>query len=422
MSTTTNIISKNKATLRFTAGYAALTSITFSMVASAPTPLYRLYQERLGLTPLEITLIFAIYSLTMVAAFLTVARLSDFVGRKPMILAALVLNALALVLFIEANTSTMLMVARAVQGVSTGVALATLGALITDAAPRAAGTLNSVTAFIGMTVGALTAGSFVAYLPWPTQLIFVLLLCLTLAEMIALFFVLETTPRKAGAFAILQPNLTIPTAALTPDAAAVSAHIIQLGIWRILFVVDALAHRNGDWGPFAAGRRSRPVGAHAEWLRFGFGVAQTQCADRSPDSLSFSRRRHCPDDGCNSMPDRQPAWSSGRLSPGSALARLTVPRCAPCCRLRQATSVPDCCRHFLPRATCLWPCQRSVRALRRPITASSKPRSSMGLSSLYAPPQHSFSRRRADGKGVFRPRQETERPVSRAGYPKPNWG
>nr|WP_284945121.1 MFS transporter [Acidisoma sp. PAMC 29798] len=121
MSTTTNLMLTNKATLRFTAGYAALTSINFSIVASAPTPLYRLYQETLGLTPLEITLIFAIYSLTMVATFLAVAQLSDFVGRKPMILAALVLNALALVLFIEANTSTVLMVARAVQGVSTGV-------------------------------------------------------------------------------------------------------------------------------------------------------------------------------------------------------------------------------------------------------------------------------------------------------------
>jgi MFS family permease len=130
------------------------------------------FQETLQLTPLEITLIFDIYSLTMVAAFLTVARLSDFVGRTPMIFAALMLNALALGLFIEANTSTVLMVVRAVQGVATGIALATLGAWITDAALKAAGTLNSVTAFIGMTVGALAAGSFVAYLPSPTQLVF----------------------------------------------------------------------------------------------------------------------------------------------------------------------------------------------------------------------------------------------------------
>ena len=216
MSTITKTNLTNEATLRFTAGYAALTSITFWMVAGAPTPLYRIYQETLGLTPLEITLIFAIYSLTTVAAFLTVARLSDFVGRKPMVLTALVLNASALVLFIEANTSTVLMVARAVQGVATGIALATLGALITDAAPKAAGTLNSVTAFIGMTVGALAAGSFIVYLPWPTQLIFALLLCVTLAEIVALYFVVETVPRKAGLLAALQPNLTIPKAAVRP--------------------------------------------------------------------------------------------------------------------------------------------------------------------------------------------------------------
>jgi len=216
MSTATKFTSKNEAARRYTAGYAVLTAITFSMVASAPTPIYRLYQETLGLTPLAITLIFAIYSLTMVAAFLTVARLSDFIGRKPTILAALMLNALALVIFIEANTSTVLMVARAVQGIATGIALATLGALIADAAPEAAAVLNSITAFIGLMVGSLVAGSLVAYLPWPTQLVFALLLCVTLAEMIALHFIHETAPYKAGAMAVLRPNLMVPAAAVRP--------------------------------------------------------------------------------------------------------------------------------------------------------------------------------------------------------------
>ena len=55
MSTATHFTStKNEAALRFTASYAAVTSITFSMVAGAPTPVYRLYQETLGLTPLSV--------------------------------------------------------------------------------------------------------------------------------------------------------------------------------------------------------------------------------------------------------------------------------------------------------------------------------------------------------------------------------
>ena len=52
---------------------------------AAPTPIYRFYRETLGLTPFTITFIFATYAFTMIAAFLTIARLSDYVGRKPMI-------------------------------------------------------------------------------------------------------------------------------------------------------------------------------------------------------------------------------------------------------------------------------------------------------------------------------------------------
>src|SRR5260370_27921243 len=59
--------------------YATATAITFSAVSAAPTPIYRFYREALGLTPFTITLIFAAYSFTMIAAFLTIARLSDYV-------------------------------------------------------------------------------------------------------------------------------------------------------------------------------------------------------------------------------------------------------------------------------------------------------------------------------------------------------
>src|SRR5689334_11691268 len=106
---------------RFAATYATVTAIAFSTVASAPTPIYRLYQESLGLSPAAITVIFAIYSFTIIAAFLTAARLSDYVGRKPMVLAALLINALALVIFLTADSGAALMGARAVQGVATGI-------------------------------------------------------------------------------------------------------------------------------------------------------------------------------------------------------------------------------------------------------------------------------------------------------------
>ena len=67
--------------------------------SSAATPLYRLYQESMHLTPFWITIVFAVYVASLLAGLLTVGGLSDYVGRRPVILAALLLNAAAMILF-----------------------------------------------------------------------------------------------------------------------------------------------------------------------------------------------------------------------------------------------------------------------------------------------------------------------------------
>jgi MFS family permease len=222
--------SERPATRTFAAGYATLTAITFAAVAATPTPIYRLYRENLGLTPLAVTVIFAVYSFTMIAAFLTVARLSDYVGRKPMALTSLVLNALALLLFTFADSAFDLILARSIQGVAMGIALASLGAMISDAAPQLAATLNSLTAFIGMTLGSLLAGSLVAYAPWPSRLVFAVLFALTIAEMAPLAFIAETAPRKAGALAALKPSLGLPASAA---GAMIRLFPLTLAAWAL---------------------------------------------------------------------------------------------------------------------------------------------------------------------------------------------
>src|SRR6202046_2890609 len=218
MSTIAATVAARPASRSITAVYATVTAITFSAVSAAPTPIYRFYRETLGLTPFAITFIFAVYSFTMIVAFLTIARLSDYVGRKPMILLALGLNAVALLLFFVAESAGTLVLARAVQGVAPAVALATLGALIADTAPQWAATLNSVTAFMGLALGALISGVFVTFAPWPTHLVYALLLGVTLGEMVILAWVAETTSRKAGAWSGMKPRLTVPKAAAAPMA------------------------------------------------------------------------------------------------------------------------------------------------------------------------------------------------------------
>src|SRR5262245_50730725 len=112
--------------------YGVATATMFAAASAAPTPLYRLYQEAFGLSPLMLTVIFASYAFALLGALLTVGKLSDYVGRRPMILAALALNAVAMVMFAEAPSTAVLIAARIVQGVAMGVATTALGAAILD--------------------------------------------------------------------------------------------------------------------------------------------------------------------------------------------------------------------------------------------------------------------------------------------------
>src|ERR1700729_470326 len=73
-----------------TASFWLLASITVSFLAgsSVPTPLYPLYQSLWGLTPMTITLVFGVYALGVLTGLLFAGRLSDHLGRRPVLIAA----------------------------------------------------------------------------------------------------------------------------------------------------------------------------------------------------------------------------------------------------------------------------------------------------------------------------------------------
>src|SRR6201981_2350597 len=78
-----------------------LASLIVSLLAafSAPTPLYAAYQAQWGFSAITTTIVFGVYALTVLAALLTLGRLSDHVGRRPVLLAALAVQAVSLLVF-----------------------------------------------------------------------------------------------------------------------------------------------------------------------------------------------------------------------------------------------------------------------------------------------------------------------------------
>jgi MFS family permease len=86
--------------------------------AGAPTPLYGVYRAELRFSATTLTAIFAIYAVVLLLTLLVVGSVSDYLGRRPVILAALVVSASACAVFLAAHSAGLLFAARALQGVA----------------------------------------------------------------------------------------------------------------------------------------------------------------------------------------------------------------------------------------------------------------------------------------------------------------
>ena len=193
--------------------FSVVAAATFSACSSAPTPLYHFYQENFGLSPVTVTIVFAAYAISLLFTLLTFGSISDHIGRKPAIALSLAMNALAMLLFMQADSGGLLIAARFVQGLAMGMAIPTLGATILDTDSERGPLLNSITPFIGLTAGSLLAGLLMTFGPYPAHLVFVVLLAMTLVEILLLLALPETTHRRPGALASLRPHVAIPASA-----------------------------------------------------------------------------------------------------------------------------------------------------------------------------------------------------------------
>src|SRR5438093_4561754 len=90
--------------------------------ASAPSPVYVLYQTAWHLSPTTLTSVFAIYAVALLLALMFAGSLSDHAGRRPVVVAALLVELASMALFAVAGDVGTLFAARVLQGLATGVA------------------------------------------------------------------------------------------------------------------------------------------------------------------------------------------------------------------------------------------------------------------------------------------------------------
>ncbi|TCI96414.1 MFS transporter, partial [Aeromicrobium sp. IC_218] len=179
-----------------------------------PSPLYPVYADAWHLTPVMLTGAFAIYVIGLLLALLSAGSLSDYVGRKPVLIAGTLGTVASMALFVIADDYVMLMIGRALQGLSVGLLLGTLGATLLDHSlerrPALAGVLNGVTPPTALGVGALSSGLLVQWGPAPEQLIYILFGVLMLVLALLLSLIPETVTKQPGAIRSLLPAMRVP--------------------------------------------------------------------------------------------------------------------------------------------------------------------------------------------------------------------
>jgi hypothetical protein len=222
-----------------------LASLIVSLLAAsaAPTPLYALYQRSWHFTPITTTIVFGVYALAVLASLLTFGRLSDYTGRRPVLLAALGVQAASLLIFAGADGVGQLLVARIVQGVATGAAIGAIGAAMLDIDRERGALANALSPGLGTGSGALLSALFVQFLPAPTHLIYLALIGVIGAQAVGVALLRETVTPIPVTPAAFVPDVRLPRSVRGPVLAAAP----------VLFAVWALAGLYAALGPALVG-------------------------------------------------------------------------------------------------------------------------------------------------------------------------
>ncbi|MDQ1705581.1 MAG: hypothetical protein QOF18_1947 [Frankiaceae bacterium] len=222
-------------------GYAFTVVMAF---AAMPTPLYILYAQRDHFSSLVITCVFAAYAVGVVASLFLVGHISDWVGRRRMLLSATMLALLAGLIFSVWTNLPALLVARVVSGLAVGIVTTTATAHLGElharhrpaASTRRAQTVAAAANLGGIGLGPLLAGLLAQFAPDPLLTPYLVSEALLAVAVIALALTPETVTRDASTTYRMQ-RIAVPRQARAPFAAAAIGATV---IFTIFGVFSAL--------------------------------------------------------------------------------------------------------------------------------------------------------------------------------------
>ncbi|WP_326566206.1 MFS transporter [Amycolatopsis rhabdoformis] len=248
----------------------ATAMVLILVAAGSPTPLLPIYEREWGFAPWLLTLAFGVYAIALLLTILVIGSLSDHVGRRPLMIAALGGDLVAMLVFLFSPSIEWLIVGRVVQGLATGAASSAISAAVVELAPERHKKLGAQVAgmapIAGLAVGALFAGLVAQFAAHATATVWLVLAIVMAAGTVFTLFVPETSSRKPGALASLTPRLSVPAQVRGLFAATVAGTVATFLTMALFLglVPIVLAAVFGVTGPI--------FGALAAFIAFGLGT------------------------------------------------------------------------------------------------------------------------------------------------------
>lgn len=184
------------------------------MGTTLPTPLYPIYSDAFHLSPLMITIIYAVYALGVIGGLLVFGQLSDRIGRRYVLIPGIILSVLSAVVFLSATNVGLLLLGRVISGLSAGLFTSTATATIVNLAPdnkkNQASTIASSVNMLGLGFGPLLCGVLAQYLPYALHLVFIVDIVLLIPAFIGIWLMPEPIKNKQS-FQIKVQKLSVPS-------------------------------------------------------------------------------------------------------------------------------------------------------------------------------------------------------------------
>ncbi len=217
-------------------GYALVVLLTGTNLA---TPLYAAYEHVFRLSPLDVTLLVAVYAAAVMVALLACGPLSDTAGYRPVLAAGLVTAAGGAALLAAASGPAGLYAGRAVQGLAVGTCSGALtaGLVLTEPHGRPARAsflaATAITAACGL--GPVLAGALAQYAPDPRRLSYLVEIGLLIPALAAVAMLPTSLGRAGGRWRPSWPRL--PGVHRGPF---LHAALVSLLAWAVAYVALAL--------------------------------------------------------------------------------------------------------------------------------------------------------------------------------------